>query len=140
MGLEATPVFLFILVAVMTAIGMLGASALIGPHKTTDVKQMPYESGMDPIGDARHRFDVRYHLVAIVFLLFDVELLFLYPFAVAQWSLGQPIAGGGESPLKVIVGIPPEFRTLVFAEIFVFVIALAAAFAYAWKKGVFEWR
>ena len=132
--------FLFILVAVMTAIGMLGASAVIGPHKKTDVKQMPYESGMDPIGDARHRFDVRYHLVAIVFLLFDVELLFLYPFAVAQWSMGQPVAAGGTQPSLVAIGIPPEFRSLVFLEIFVFVIALAAAFAYAWKKGVFEWR
>ena len=50
---------------------------------------MPYESGMDPIGDARQRFDVRYYLVAIVFLLFDVELLFLYPWAVAQWSGGR---------------------------------------------------
>ena len=49
---------------------------------------MPYESGMDPIGDARQRFDVRFYLVAIVFLLFDVELLFLYPWAVAQWSAG----------------------------------------------------
>ncbi len=65
---------------------MLGTSAMLGPKRTTAVKQMPYESGMDPIGDARQRFDVRYYLVAIVFLLFDVELLFLYPWAVAQWS------------------------------------------------------
>ncbi len=140
MGLESTPVFLFILVAVMTAVGMLGASAIIGPHQRNDVKQMPYESGMDPIGDARQRFDVRYHLVAIVFLLFDVELLFLYPFAVAQWSLGSPTASGTSVPERIMVGIPPEFRSLVFIEIFIFVIALAAAFAYAWKKGVFEWR
>lgn len=140
MGVEATPLFLFILVAVMTAIGMLGASALIGPRQKTDVKQMPYESGMDPIGDARQRFDVRYHLVAIVFLLFDVELLFLYPFAVAQWSLGSPVASGGTDPAKIAIGIPPEFQSLVFIEMNIFVITLAAAFAYAWKKGVFEWR
>ena len=68
------------------------ASAVLGPHKTTKVKQMPYESGMNPFGDARQRFDVRYYLVAIVFLLFDVELLFLYPWAVAQWSGGVPVA------------------------------------------------
>src|SRR5689334_5019966 len=96
MSTEFTPIFLFILVAVMTAVGMLVASAVLGPKKPTAVKEMPYESGMDPIGDARQRFDVRYYLVAIVFLLFDVELLFLYPWAVAQWSVpasAAPLAG-----------------------------------------------
>ncbi|HEX8202894.1 MAG TPA: NADH-quinone oxidoreductase subunit A, partial [Isosphaeraceae bacterium] len=74
--MEFTAIFLFILVALITALGMLG-SGLIGPRRANRVKQMPYESGMDPIGDARQRFDIRYYLVAIVFLLFDVELLFL---------------------------------------------------------------
>src|SRR3954462_11632741 len=117
MGMEYTPVFLFLLVAILTAGGMI-ATALLGPKKTTAVKQMPYESGMDPIGDAKQRFDVRYYLVAIVFLLFDVELLFLYPWAVAQWSVGSasdpiPMAGGASaiaSSLTAGVGIPPEFR------------------------------
>ena len=68
MGTEFTPIFLFILVAIGTAVGMLTASAILGPQKRTRVKQMPYESGMDPIGDAKQRFDVRYYLVAIVFL------------------------------------------------------------------------
>ena len=134
MGSEFLPIFLFILVALATAGGMIG-TALVGPRKNTAVKLMPYESGMDPIGDARQRFDVRYYLVAIVFLLFDVELLFLYPWAVSQWSIdgapGGPAAG---------VGIPVDFRPLVFGEILVFVAVLSAAFAYAWKKGVFEWR
>ena len=96
---------------------------------------MPYESGMDPIGDARQRFDVRFYLVAIVFLLFDVELLFLYPWAVAQWSAECRVATGRGS-----AGIPAEFRGWVFWEIMVFIVILAAAFAYAWRKGVFEWR
>ncbi|HEV3163809.1 MAG TPA: NADH-quinone oxidoreductase subunit A [Isosphaeraceae bacterium] len=130
MGAEFTPIFLFVIVAILTAVGMLVVSHVFGPHKTTLVKQMPYESGMDPIGDARQRFDVRYYLVAIVFLLFDVELLYLYPWAVAQWSYVEPIK----------VGIPPAFRTLVFFEILLFVGILAAAFAYAWRKGVFTWR
>ena len=91
MGTEFTPIFLFIVVAVFTAISMIVLSAILGPRKTTAVKQMPYESGMDPIGDARQRFDVRYYLVAIVFLLFDVELLFLYPWAVAQYSADIPV-------------------------------------------------
>ncbi|MGA8347417.1 MAG: NADH-quinone oxidoreductase subunit A, partial [Isosphaeraceae bacterium] len=88
MSTEFTPIFLFLLVAVAIALSMMIASAVLGPHKRTKVKQMPYESGMNPFGDARQRFDVRYYLIAIVFLLFDVELLFLYPWAVAQWSGG----------------------------------------------------
>ncbi len=86
MGAEYTPVFLLLIVAIAIGAGMMIASAVLAPSKMTRVKQMPYESGMDPIGDARQRFDVRFYLVAIVFLLFDVELLFLYPWAVAQWS------------------------------------------------------
>jgi NADH-quinone oxidoreductase subunit A len=153
MGTEFTPIFLFVLVAIMTAVGMLAASALLGPKRVTAVKQMPYESGMDPIGDARQRFDVRYYLVAIVFLLFDVELLFLYPWAVAQWSAPAPVTAAvsasppAELPVASafatsapVAGIPHEYRNLVFYEILAFIAILAAAYAYAWRKGVFEWR
>jgi NADH-quinone oxidoreductase subunit A len=154
MGSEFTPVFLFILVGLMVAAGMITTSAILGPRKQTEVKGMPYESGMDPIGDARQRFDIRYYLVAIAFLLFDVELLYLYPWAVAQWSADAPVAtalvepsaaptavpASAPAPVTLGVGIPPAFRTLVFGEILVFVAILTAAFAYAWRKGVFEWR
>jgi NADH-quinone oxidoreductase subunit A len=144
MGDDFTPIFLFVLVAIMVAVGMLVASALLGPKKETLIKEMPYESGMDPIGDARQRFDVRYYLIAIVFLLFDVELLFLYPWVVAQWSVpasaGAPVDPTAVSASMAVAGIPPAFRNLVFFEILVFVAVLAAAFAYAWRKGVFEWR
>jgi NADH-quinone oxidoreductase subunit A len=132
MGAEFTPVFLLLLAAIAIGGGMMIASAFLAPYKETKVKQMPYESGMDPIGDARQRFDVRFYLVAIVFLLFDVELLFLYPWAVAQWSAGLSPDGAA--------GIPADFRGWVFWEIMVFIVILAAAFAYAWRKGVFEWR
>jgi NADH-quinone oxidoreductase subunit A len=132
MGAEYTPVFLLLIVSIAIGAGMMIGSAVLAPSKTTKVKQMPYESGMDPIGDARQRFDVRFYLVAIVFLLFDVELLFLYPWAVAQWSAA--VSDGA------IAGIPAEFRGWVFWEIMVFIVILAAAFAYAWRKGVFEWR
>jgi NADH-quinone oxidoreductase subunit A len=138
MGTEFTPVFLFLIVAIAIAVGMIVASAWLAPQKATKVKQMPYESGMDPIGDARQRFDVRYYLVAIVFLLFDVELLFLYPWAVAQWSVGATTAAHDSPPITA--GIPAEFRGLVFGEILLFILILAAAFAYAWRKGVFAWR
>jgi NADH-quinone oxidoreductase subunit A len=137
-GTEFIPVFLLLIVAIVISASMVIASALAAPRKRTTVKQMPYESGMDPIGDARQRFDVRFYLVAIVFLLFDVELLFLYPWAVAQWSAGPVAPEGG--PPSAAVGIPAEFRSLVFWEILLFIAVLAAAFAYAWRKGVFEWR
>ena len=144
MDTEFTPIFLFILVAILTAAGMITTSAVLGPRKKTRVKMMPYESGMDPIGDARQRFDVRYYLVAIAFLLFDVELLYLYPWAVAQYSRADlpAVAAGPDivASAPPMPGIPAEFRSLVFGEILVFIAVLTAAFAYAWRKGVFEWR
>jgi NADH-quinone oxidoreductase subunit A len=138
---QFTPVFIIILFAIFgIAAGMLGMSAALGPRKKTAVKQMPYESGMDPIGDARQRFDVRYYLVAIMFLLFDVELLFLYPWAVAQYSATPAVETASGMAPAAIPGVPPVFRGMVFVEIMVFIAVLMAAYAYAWKKGVFEWR
>jgi NADH-quinone oxidoreductase subunit A len=140
MGEAYTPIFLLLIVAIVIGASMMimSHSRFLNPHKETRVKQMPYESGMDPIGDARQRFDVRFYLVAIVFLLFDVELLFLYPWAVAQWSADPGVVA--VAPGTAAAGIPAEFRGLVFGEILVFIVILAGAFAYAWRKGVFEWR
>ena len=78
------PILLFAGVAALVAIGMLVLGQAFGPKRSSAVKEMPYESGMDPVHDTRRRFDVRFHLVAICFLIFDVELLFLYPWAVAS--------------------------------------------------------
>jgi NADH-quinone oxidoreductase subunit A len=78
------PIMLFVGVSAALAVGMLVAGSLIGPRRQSAVKQMPYESGMDPVHDAHRKFDVRFNLVAIAFLVFDVELLFLYPWAVAS--------------------------------------------------------
>ena len=126
MSTEFSPIFLYLLVAIVIALSMMVASALLGPRKVTRVKQMPYESGMNPFGDARQRFDVRYYLVAIVFLLFDVELLFLYPWAVAFYH----------DPAM----IPTNLHAPVFWEILVFIATLVIAYLYAWRKGVFQWR
>ncbi len=98
------------------------------PQKPTKVKQMPYESGMDPIGSARMQFDIKFYLIAILFLVFDVELLFLYPWAVIAYS------GGGDQLWQ------SAFGTIVFIEIMVFLATLAIAYAYAWRQGVFQWR
>ena len=128
MGSEYTPIFLFFLIAVLTAGGMI-ASTLVGPRKSTAVKQMPYESGMDPIGNARMQFDVKFYLIAILFLVFDVELLFLYPWAVVAYG-----ADGTDSAWRA------AFGPVVFAEILIFLATLGIAYAYAWRKGVFQWR
>ena len=128
--IQAIPILLFFVCAFATAVGMLVAGRLLGPRRTSAVKRMPYESGMDPAHGAWRRFDVRFHLVAIAFLLFDVELLFLYPWAVARKDY--------EHGLPAVV--EPSQLPLIFAEVMVFVALLAVGFVYAWRKGVFHWR
>ncbi len=123
------PIFLFLVFILGFAASVLVATHLVGPRKKTPVKQMPYESGMDPIGDARQQFDVKFYLIAILFLVFDVELLFLYPWAVAAYR-----EYGGE-PL-----IPLALRSAVFWEVMVFLATLVVAYVYAWRRGVFRWR
>jgi NADH-quinone oxidoreductase subunit A len=118
-------VLLFLAASTGLAVALLLLGGRFGPRRQGRVKEMPYESGMNPIHDARRRFDVRFHLVAIAFLVFDVELLFLYPWAVAN-----------KAPLPV-----RQFSVgLVFAEVMVFVTLLTVGFVYAWRKGVFRWR
>jgi NADH-quinone oxidoreductase subunit A len=137
------PVVLFVVIATLLAIALLMPGKLLAPRRRTAVKQMPYESGMDPIHDARRRSDVRFHLVAIAFLVFDVELLFLYPWAVASRHADALVAGqSGQASVGIdsIVGKFVESRGLVFSEAMVFVALLALGFAYAWRKGVFRWR
>jgi len=130
--LAAVPILLFVLAGTLLAVAMLVAAKVMGPKRDSQVKQMPYESGMDPIHDARRRFDVRFHLVAIAFLVFDVELLFLYPWAVAARNPAGLDAAVAEG---LVVS-----RGLVFTEVMVFIALLAAGFVYAWRKGVFQWR
>src|SRR4051794_33540795 len=88
------PILIYLAVVVAFAAGTLAIAHLVAPRRRTPVKEMPYESGMDPIGDARQHFDVKYYLVAILFLVFDVELLFLYPWAVSAY---QPDLGADPS-------------------------------------------
>ena len=130
------PILLFIAASSALAVGMLVAGSLVGPRRQTAVKQMPYESGMDPIHDAHRRFDVRFNLVAVAFLVFDVELLFLYPWAVASRD-ANGIDAAVATATSAGVGLT---RGLVFGEALVFIALLAAGFVYAWRRGVFQWR
>ncbi len=119
------PIFLYLIVIVGFASVTLVMAHIIGPRRDTPVKLMPYESGMDPVGDARQRFDVKFYLVAVMFLVFDVELLFLYPWAVVAYSDG---------------GIPALLRGPVFWGVIIFLVLLLLAYIYDWRKGVFKWR
>jgi NADH-quinone oxidoreductase subunit A len=130
------PILLFVAVASALAVGMLVAGSLIGPRRQSAVKQMPYESGMDPIGDAHRKFDVRFNLVAIAFLVFDVELLFLYPWAVAS----RDAAGIDQAVSAALVDNIGLTRSLVFGEVMIFIGLLAAGLVYAWRRGVFQWQ
>jgi NADH-quinone oxidoreductase subunit A len=120
------PVFLYLLGVLAFAGAALLLTHIIGPKKDTPVKLMPYESGMNPVGDARQRFDIKFYLVAIMFLVFDVELLFLYPWAVVAYREER--------------WLPAEFSFPVFWSVLVFLALLVVAYVYDWKKGVFRWR
>ena len=121
------PIFIYCVLVVGFAASSLLMSHFIGPRKNTAVKLMPYESGMDPIGDARQQHDVKFYLIAILFLVFDVELLFLYPWVVSAYELFV-----GEALNKL--------REPIFWEMILFLITLAVGYVYAWRKGVFSWR
>jgi len=126
------PIFAYLALLLVFAVSTLVIAHTIGPRKATKGKQVPYESGMDPIGDARQAFDVRFYLVAILFLVFDVELLFLYPWAVSAYT-GLDTTGTG-------AGIPKELSDAVYVLMLVFMGTLGIAYIYAWRKGVFRWR
>jgi NADH-quinone oxidoreductase subunit A len=117
------PIAIALLMSVVFAIVNIGASALLGPRREGAIKGDTYESGMAAIGSARKRFNVRFFVVAMTFLLFDVEVIFLYPWAVAYAQLEpqSPMAG------------------LFLARILFFIATSVAAYIYAWRKGVFRW-
>lgn len=119
------PIFLYLAIILGFAGTTLILAHVIGPRRDTRVKLMPYESGMDPIGDARQRFDVKFYLLAIMFLVFDVELLFLYPWAVVAYRDD---------------GLPELLSGPVFWGVLVFIALLLVAYVYDWRKGVFRWR
>jgi NADH-quinone oxidoreductase subunit A len=126
------PIFLFLLVILGFALSALLVTHILGPKRRTPIKLMPYESGMDPIGDARQRFDVKFYLIAILFLVFDVELLFLYP-----WAALYPWRSAPDEPASAL---PVEFQNVVFWEVLIFLLTVVVAYVYAWRRGVFRWR
>src|SRR5262245_39631413 len=117
------PILLYVVVIVGFVVTTLILTHLprVKPGKETQVKSMPYESGMDPVEDARQPFDVKFYLIAILFLIFDVELLFFFPWAVAAY------ASEGGIPAE-----PATLRTIVFLEMCSFLVLIAVAYIYEW--------
>jgi NADH-quinone oxidoreductase subunit A len=112
------PLLLLFGVALVTALGMVVASHILNPRRPTPQKEMPYESGMIPLGDTRARFSVKFYMVAISFIVFDLETIFLIPWAVRMRELGW-------GP---------------FVAMTLFVAVLALGLVYEWKKGGLEWE
>src|SRR5271154_6752787 len=112
------PIFIYLVVIVAFAIGTMIAAHVVGPHHKSAVKDMPYESGMDPIGDARQRFDVKFYLVAIMFLVFDVEILFLLPWAVVAYRQTSAVPETSE------VLLPDGLRGPIFWCVLTFIVLL----------------
>src|SRR4249920_1534715 len=111
------PVLVQIAIAALVAAALVGLSYFLGNKVKDVIKDTPYESGIAPTGSARERFSVKFYLVAIVFILFDIEAVFLYPWAVVY----------------------RELKLFGFGEMLVFVVLVLAGFFYIWRKGALDW-
>ena len=115
--LEYVAIALMIVLATLVALIAIGMGNLFGPRKKSAVKSMPYESGMPPIGEGTRRMPVRFYLIAVLFILFDIEVIFFFPYALVYRRLG-------------IFGL---------IEMGLFMIILLIGFIYIWKRGALEW-
>src|SRR5882757_1386791 len=111
------PVVVQIVIAIAVAAGLIGASTLLGKRGHSPLKDTPYESGMAPVGSASERFSVKFYLVGMIFILFDIEAVFLYPWAVVYRQL----------------------KLFGFFEMAIFVALVLVGFFYVWKKGALDW-
>src|SRR5271169_939237 len=111
------PVLVQFVIAVALAAGLIAASTLLGKRARSPLKDTPYESGMAPVGSAHERFSVKFFLVGMIFILFDIEAVFLYPWVVVY----------------------RELKMFAFFEMFVFVVLILVGFFYVWKKGALDW-
>ena len=111
------PVLVQIGIAVAVAAGLIGASFALGKRAKSPLKDTPYESGMKPTGSARERFSVKFYMVGMIFILFDIEAVFLYPWAVVY----------------------RELKMFAFVEMLLFIALIVCGFFYIWKKGALDW-
>ncbi len=117
MPVDYLPILVMVVVVVAFAAIALTLSALTGPRRPTPAKLEPYESGMPPFGSARRRISIKYYLTAVLFILFDIEIIFFYPWAVLFHSL----------------------KVFGLIEMGIFVLVLLVGYVYVWRKGGFDW-
>lgn len=119
-----SPLLLILALSLLNAVGMLATSALftilLKTRRKTPTKLAPYESGMPVLGDARERFSVKFYLVAVLFIVFDVDIVMLFPWAAGFFHM-------------------PALRGVLFAEVFTFVLILVVGYLYVWKRGALQW-
>ena len=118
MLIEYLPILIFFLIAIAFACFAIAASFLLGQHKPSAAKQSPYECGMTTVGSSYRRIPIKYYIIAMLFLLFDIEVVFLYPWAV----------------------VFKEMKMFAFLSMVVFIGILLIAYIYIWKKGALEWE
>ena len=118
MAQDFIPVLFQLILAIVVGAGLVLLSHILGPRKKSKIKDDTYECGVDYFGDARKYLNVKYYIVAILFILFDIEIVFLFPWAVVYRKIG-------------IIGI---------VEMFIFLFILVIGLIYAWKKGALEWE
>jgi NADH-quinone oxidoreductase subunit A len=118
------PILLMFIVAAGFAVGNVLLSQFVGQRKRTRTKLMPYECGKDPVGSARERFSVKFYLIAMIFILFDIEVIFLVPWATVY---------------KALAAQGPAMRTFAYLEMMIFVGLLFIGYIYIVKKGAFDW-
>lgn len=121
-SLSYLPILLLLIASIMFALGNLVISKLLGPSRHGEVKDMTYEAGMNPFGSARKRFNVRFYLIAMVFLVFDIEIIFLYPWAVTFRNLNMDVTDGA----------------VWLGRILFFLLTSVVAYIYGYRKGVFR--
>ena len=120
--LQYLPIVIFVAIAVVIGVGFMVASWAMAPSSPDSEKLSAYECGFNAFDDARMKFDVRFYLVSILFIIFDLEVAFLFPWAVSIWDLGQ----GG--------------MIFAFWSMMAFLGVLTVGFIYEWKKGALEWQ
>jgi NADH-quinone oxidoreductase subunit A len=121
---EYIPILIVFVFVAGFAVTNIVLSHLVGKRKNTRAKLMPYECGMDPVGSAHQRFSVKFYLIAMLFILFDIEAVFLLPWAVVFKTMSRTLANG---------------RSFIFFEMMIFIAVLLVGYVYVWKKGLFEW-
>src|ERR1700745_2257616 len=122
--IDYLPILLMFVVAAGFAVTFIGLSQLVGQRKRTRTKLMPYECGKDPVGSARERFSVKFYLIAMIFILFDIEVIFLIPWAVVFKAVASQGAG---------------MKVFVYVEMMIFIGLLLVGYIYVVKKGAFDW-